>query len=241
MVYGYADASFADVKPSRLSTTGYVFLVNDGAVSWRSSKTPLQVLNAAEAELVSLSSACQELIYLRKLSMECGFPHPHPPSSTKIPPQLWLSAKKIVSATDPITFPIAGHTWLRNSAPKWANCGLSALTALSSSLTSWHPLDLMTHSTSSETKSWVNLLPQPTSFSFEMRSSAWIPNLTVIHITKLNCQLISKGRLLSEITHVTAYSQPNTLTTIPGQGGYLCEFGHFLWNQDLMTKITSPQ
>ena len=39
MVNGYADASFADVKPSRLSTTGYVFLVNNGAVPWRSSKT----------------------------------------------------------------------------------------------------------------------------------------------------------------------------------------------------------
>jgi hypothetical protein len=73
-----------------------------------------------------------------------------------------------------------------------------------------------------------------------MRSLAWIPTLTVIHITKLNCQLISKGRLLSETTHVTAYSQPNTLTTIPGQGGYLCEYSHFLRNKDLMTKITSP-
>ena len=126
------------------------------------------------------------------------------------------------------------HRWsyvAENSAPKWANCELSALAALSRSQTSWHPLDLMTHSTSSETKSWVSLLPQPTSFSFEMRSLAWIPPLTVIHITKLNCQLFSKGRLLSETTHVTAYSQPNTLTTIPGQGGYLCEYSHFLRNK----------
>ena len=61
-----------------MSTTGYVFLVNNGAVSWRSSKTPLQVLNAAEAELVSLSCACQELVYLRKLCIECGFPQSAP-------------------------------------------------------------------------------------------------------------------------------------------------------------------
>jgi hypothetical protein len=37
---------------TRLSSIGYVFLVNGGAISWRSTKTPLQVLNAAEAEIV---------------------------------------------------------------------------------------------------------------------------------------------------------------------------------------------
>ena len=52
-VIGYADASF-DIPATRLSTIGYVFLVNGGAVSWRSTKSPLQVLNAAEAEIVSL-------------------------------------------------------------------------------------------------------------------------------------------------------------------------------------------
>ena len=35
-IYGYADASFADIKPERLSSMGYVLIINDGTVSWRS-------------------------------------------------------------------------------------------------------------------------------------------------------------------------------------------------------------
>ena len=72
-VYGYADASFADVKPDRLSSTGYVFMLNNAAISWRSARTPLQVLNAAEAELVGLCTATQEAVFLRKLCQELGF------------------------------------------------------------------------------------------------------------------------------------------------------------------------
>ena len=63
---------------TRLSSIGYVFLVNGGAVSWRSTKSPLQVLNAAEAEIVSLSSAAQEGVFLRKLCIKMGFPQHSP-------------------------------------------------------------------------------------------------------------------------------------------------------------------
>ena len=79
-ICGYADASFADIPATRLSTIGYVFMVNGGAISWRTTKTPLQVLNAAEAEVVSLSAASQECIFLRKLCIELGF-HQHRPTT----------------------------------------------------------------------------------------------------------------------------------------------------------------
>ena len=72
-IYGYADASFAHVKPDRTSSMGYVFIINYAAVSWRSTRSPIVVLNACEAEVVSLSSACQEAMYLRKLCNELGF------------------------------------------------------------------------------------------------------------------------------------------------------------------------
>ena len=72
-IYGYADASFADDRATRKSSIGYVFLLNNGAVSWRSSRTSLQVLNAAEAELVALCTATQEAVFLRKLCQELGF------------------------------------------------------------------------------------------------------------------------------------------------------------------------
>jgi hypothetical protein len=79
IIHGYADASFADIPDTHMSSIGYVILVNGGAISWRSTKTPLQVLNAAEAEVVSLSSAAQECLFLRKLCIEMGF-HQHRPT-----------------------------------------------------------------------------------------------------------------------------------------------------------------
>jgi len=78
IIYGYADASFADTIPYRHSSVGYVFLLNGAAISWRASRTSLIVLNAAEAELYSLSSATQEAIYLRKVCLELGFLQTNP-------------------------------------------------------------------------------------------------------------------------------------------------------------------
>ena len=64
--------------PYRHSSVGYVFLLNGAAISWRASRTSLIVLNAAEAELYSLSSATQEAIYLRKVCLELGFLQTNP-------------------------------------------------------------------------------------------------------------------------------------------------------------------
>ena len=55
------------------SLMGYVFLINNGAVSWRATRTPLVTLNAAESEVIALSAASQEAVYLRKLANELGF------------------------------------------------------------------------------------------------------------------------------------------------------------------------
>jgi hypothetical protein len=79
IIHGYAGAFFADIPDTRLNSICYVFLVNGGAISWRSTKTPMQVLNAAEAEIVSLSSAAQQCLFLRKLCIEMGF-HQHRPT-----------------------------------------------------------------------------------------------------------------------------------------------------------------
>jgi hypothetical protein len=53
-IYGWSDASFADVKShdntNRASSIGWIFLCNNGPISWRSTKTPLIALNVAEAK-----------------------------------------------------------------------------------------------------------------------------------------------------------------------------------------------
>jgi len=46
---------------------------HNGAVSWIHTRTPLVTLSAAECEVVALSAATQEAVYLRKLANELGF------------------------------------------------------------------------------------------------------------------------------------------------------------------------
>ena len=47
----------------RLSSMGYVFIINNGAVRWRSTRTPYVTLSAAESEGIALSAATQEAVY----------------------------------------------------------------------------------------------------------------------------------------------------------------------------------
>jgi hypothetical protein len=43
------------------------------APSWRSTRTPLVTLSAAESEIIALSAATQEAVYLRKLAISGSF------------------------------------------------------------------------------------------------------------------------------------------------------------------------
>jgi hypothetical protein len=56
-VVGYADASWADDRDTRRSTTGYVFLMGGGATSWRSTLQPTVSLSTTEAEYKSAAAA----------------------------------------------------------------------------------------------------------------------------------------------------------------------------------------
>lgn len=69
---GFSDADWAGDTNDRKSTSGYVFMLNGGAVSWSSKKQKCVALSTAEAEYVALSSAAQESIWLRQLLMELG-------------------------------------------------------------------------------------------------------------------------------------------------------------------------
>lgn len=56
-IIGFSDADFAMDKDDRKSQTGYVFLINNGTVSWTSQKQPSVALSTMEAEYMSLSDA----------------------------------------------------------------------------------------------------------------------------------------------------------------------------------------
>ena len=64
----YFDAEWAgDQDDDRHSTTGNVFILSGGAVSWFNKKLPVVALSTAEAEYVLLISATQEAVWLRRL------------------------------------------------------------------------------------------------------------------------------------------------------------------------------
>ena len=69
--HGYADAAYANSDDNR-STSGYVFLAGDGAISWSSKRQISTALSSTEAEYVALSEAGREACWLRNLYTELG-------------------------------------------------------------------------------------------------------------------------------------------------------------------------
>lgn len=61
----YADADWAGDPATRRSTTGYVFTLHGGAVSWMSRKQPTVSLSSTEAEYKATVEAGKELAWLR--------------------------------------------------------------------------------------------------------------------------------------------------------------------------------
>ena len=76
-VEGYVDAHWAADIDTRRSRTGYIFYLNGGPVSWQSKKQTTVALSTVEAEYMALSAAVQELMYLRQLLSDSGFPQKH--------------------------------------------------------------------------------------------------------------------------------------------------------------------
>lgn len=66
-VTGYSDADWAREMDNRRSTTGNVFIMSGGPISWLSQRQSIVALSTAEAEYVALSSACQEAVWLQRL------------------------------------------------------------------------------------------------------------------------------------------------------------------------------
>ena len=66
---GYTDADGAS-QDHRRAISGFAYLIDGGAVSWRSRKQELVTLSTAEAEYVAATHAAKEGIWLRRLISE---------------------------------------------------------------------------------------------------------------------------------------------------------------------------
>lgn len=74
---GYSDADLESERLDRESTSGYMLLQNDVAVSWRSKRQTKLAHSTQEAEYVDVSYATREAVWLRRLNTEItGIPIP---------------------------------------------------------------------------------------------------------------------------------------------------------------------
>ena len=59
---GFSDADWGGDLDDRKSTSGYVFQIGGGAISWRSKKQTSVALSTAKAKYVALASTAQEAL-----------------------------------------------------------------------------------------------------------------------------------------------------------------------------------
>jgi len=69
---GHVDSDWAGDVDARRSTTGFIFTLNGGPVSWGSKRQSTVATSTAEAEYVAAAMATKEALWLRKLLSALG-------------------------------------------------------------------------------------------------------------------------------------------------------------------------
>ncbi|KAL4272076.1 hypothetical protein GQ457_13G016580 [Hibiscus cannabinus] len=72
VIKGYTDARFQTDKDDSQSQSGFVFCLNGGAVSWKSSKQDTITDSTTEAEYIAASEAAKEVVWIKKFISELG-------------------------------------------------------------------------------------------------------------------------------------------------------------------------
>jgi hypothetical protein len=79
LVDGFSDSDWAGDRDDRRSCSGHIFRVFGGIVAFRSKKQPTTALSSCEAELIALTMAMKEALWLRGLLVELGIHQPTEP------------------------------------------------------------------------------------------------------------------------------------------------------------------
>lgn len=69
-IVGYSDADYASDVETRCSTSGYLFTLGSGVISWCSEKQKCVALSATESEYIAASEAIRELVWFKRLILE---------------------------------------------------------------------------------------------------------------------------------------------------------------------------
>lgn len=64
---GYTDADWAGDRDTRRSTSGFLFNLGSGAISWSSKSQPTVALSSCEAEYMGQTQAIKEAVWLKSL------------------------------------------------------------------------------------------------------------------------------------------------------------------------------
>ena len=65
VIQGYTDAAFQTSTQDSRSQSGFVFVLNGGAVSWRSSKQETVADSTTESEYIAASEAAKEAVWIK--------------------------------------------------------------------------------------------------------------------------------------------------------------------------------
>ena len=71
----YVDADFGGCRDTRRSTSGYVFTMAGGAVSWSSKRQATVALSTVEAEYVAMSRCAQQMVWMQSWLDEVELEH----------------------------------------------------------------------------------------------------------------------------------------------------------------------
>ena len=110
-IIGYSDADFASDEDDRKSYTGYVFLVNGGAVTWSCHKQHTVAFSSMELEYMALSDAAREAIARKQFFQELQIP-----SASRPVPLLTDSQTALDISDNPAKYRQAKHIDVRYHA-----------------------------------------------------------------------------------------------------------------------------
>ncbi|GJY80850.1 retrotransposon protein, putative, ty1-copia subclass [Tanacetum coccineum] len=119
----YCDAGFETNRDDTKSQTRYVFVLNGGAVDWKSSKKSTTAISATEAEYIAISEAAMEAVWIRKFISGLGKTvdmmkegsgvcmSPRQPMVAVSPSAAYLSPAMGVPTPSPFSFSVASTRW----------------------------------------------------------------------------------------------------------------------------------